>query len=262
MILTCTNCHTRFYLDPYLLEPEGKRVRCGECHYEWYQQPDEEEEGEDAPSFRQVLSDAEDDSDAIDEQDDDSEIAWDDAQDHAEDEEDEDGQEGLTDPLPQAILPERDVQDTQVRLDKASIASARRAAYLMAAVVFILCCASAFIFQAAIMKAWPPSFALYNTLGLGPAVPGDGLVFERLGAALSGDEIEVSGRIINRFQEDKPLPAVLVVLHAKDSTVVHRFMITFDDAVIPGEAIQEFKSKVEHIPAETHSAEFRFALSE
>lgn len=256
MILTCTNCHTRFYLDPYLLEPEGKRVRCGECHYEWYQQPDEEEEGSDAPSFRQVLADTEEDTDTVDAQDDDSEIAWDD------EEEDDDGQEGVTDPLPQAIMPERDVQDTQAGFDTASIASARRAAYLMAAVVFIICSASALIFQTAIMKAWPPSFALYHTLGLGPAVPGDGLVFERLGASLSGDEIEVSGRIINRFQEEKPLPAVLVVLHAKDSNILHRFMITFDDAIIPGEAIQEFKSKVGHIPAETHSAEFRFALRE
>jgi len=37
MILNCPSCGTRFLIDPTLLEPDGRRVRCGRCSHSWYQ---------------------------------------------------------------------------------------------------------------------------------------------------------------------------------------------------------------------------------
>lgn len=37
MILNCPSCGTRFLIDPTLLDPDGRRVRCGRCSHSWYQ---------------------------------------------------------------------------------------------------------------------------------------------------------------------------------------------------------------------------------
>ena len=37
MILNCPSCGTRFLIDPTLLDPDGRRVRCGRCGHSWYQ---------------------------------------------------------------------------------------------------------------------------------------------------------------------------------------------------------------------------------
>lgn len=43
MILTCENCGSRFLVDPKLLEPRGRRVRCARCKHIWFQAPIEED---------------------------------------------------------------------------------------------------------------------------------------------------------------------------------------------------------------------------
>ncbi len=37
MILNCPSCGTRFLIDPALLEPDGRKVRCGRCGHSWFQ---------------------------------------------------------------------------------------------------------------------------------------------------------------------------------------------------------------------------------
>ena len=45
MILNCPSCSTRFLIDPALLEPNGRRVRCGRCGDGWFQAPTGAPEG-------------------------------------------------------------------------------------------------------------------------------------------------------------------------------------------------------------------------
>ncbi len=40
MILKCPNCATRFLVDPAVLGPAGRTVRCGACGREWRQEPE------------------------------------------------------------------------------------------------------------------------------------------------------------------------------------------------------------------------------
>ena len=42
MILSCSACSTRFLVDPALLGPEGRRVRCAKCGHQWKQTPAED----------------------------------------------------------------------------------------------------------------------------------------------------------------------------------------------------------------------------
>ncbi|MEM7570275.1 MAG: zinc-ribbon domain-containing protein [Pseudomonadota bacterium] len=41
LILSCENCGSRFLVDPKLLEPRGRRVRCARCKHVWFQAPAE-----------------------------------------------------------------------------------------------------------------------------------------------------------------------------------------------------------------------------
>ncbi|MEO0412546.1 MAG: zinc-ribbon domain-containing protein [Pseudomonadota bacterium] len=41
LILTCENCSSRFLVDPQLLQPRGRRVRCARCKFIWFQAPPE-----------------------------------------------------------------------------------------------------------------------------------------------------------------------------------------------------------------------------
>ncbi len=38
MILTCPNCATRYLVDPAVLAPEGRHVRCARCQESWWQE--------------------------------------------------------------------------------------------------------------------------------------------------------------------------------------------------------------------------------
>ena len=42
MILSCTACGTRYLIDPALLGPEGRVVRCAKCGHQWTQTPPED----------------------------------------------------------------------------------------------------------------------------------------------------------------------------------------------------------------------------
>ena len=39
MFIDCPSCGTRFLIDPGLITPDGRTVRCGRCGHNWYQTP-------------------------------------------------------------------------------------------------------------------------------------------------------------------------------------------------------------------------------
>jgi predicted Zn finger-like uncharacterized protein len=49
MILSCPACGIRFKIDPSVLGPRGRQVRCGKCTHTWYQEPDKGTEEPERP---------------------------------------------------------------------------------------------------------------------------------------------------------------------------------------------------------------------
>lgn len=41
MIIQCPSCHSEFFVERKLLKKEGRKVRCSECSFSWFQKPHE-----------------------------------------------------------------------------------------------------------------------------------------------------------------------------------------------------------------------------
>src|SRR5690606_21007553 len=57
MIITCEQCNARYLLASFLLGVAGRKVRCGVCGHEWFQEPVDEpytRESADAASLNDI----------------------------------------------------------------------------------------------------------------------------------------------------------------------------------------------------------------
>lgn len=174
MILTCTECHTRYLLPTHLLGADGRRVRCTICAHEWFQVPEEDEipvDDESDSAFHKMLLDSV-------------------------------KEEGPA-PLPAA-------KESKIKL---KWAKADTAGFLAAIVVGALLFGGLVAAREPVQSLWPSSVAVYELLGFKASVAGEGLVFEKLSATTSynaeGIEIlRVSGEVVNIKGEAVAVPGV------------------------------------------------------
>ena len=238
MILTCPQCTTRFLLPATVLADEGRNVKCSNCGEVWYEEPDYDELAE--------LQDG----------DESSEVAGAPAQEF--------------DDIPDGVKPdiELDFVDREEEPEELPPVDlkTRIASYAAAACVFFVVLGLLLVVKSPMVRAWPASAALYQIMGMKIAVPGEGLVFDHVtvesaGKTEGGENIIISGQVINLTNEDQTLPAIEANLRHADGEIMETWIIDVPAKVVPAEADLKFMQNYHAAHDDANELFLRFALN-
>ena len=237
MILTCPQCTTRYLLPATVLAPDGRNVKCSSCSGVWFEEPDYDE-------LAELQAADEDDSAPPPEFDDIPDGVKPDIELDFVDREDE-----------QAEEESRDTIDL-----KAYIVS-----YAAAASVFFLVLGFLVTVKSPMVNAWPASAGLYQMLGMRIAVPGEGLVFDRLaiessGESESGEDFVISGQVINLTSDDQLLPFIEANLRKRNGETLETWYVDVPEKNVPAEADLKFTQNYSANALEAHELFLRFAF--
>lgn len=205
MIITCPTCSTRYTLADQAVGPHGRKVRCAKCGHIWWQTPAEDEE-ESPFSFSDEVTEIRSPQTTM-------------------------AHTTMTSPL-------------AAGLDDSPAAKRRRRGALAGWAVFALVlggiAAGGYLGRAEIVRLWPPSALLYETVGLPVDPPGAGLKLQNVRSEqkLDGGSpvLLVEGQIVNVSDVARPVPPVRAVTLGPDQQPVQSWTIDASPAqLLPGE---------------------------
>lgn len=227
MILTCPSCSMRYLVADSAIGPDGRTVRCASCHHEWF------ETGPEPESFEQILE---------------KEV------------------EHPVEPIPEAVKPIPEGSGVPARpedippADKDhSVLIGRFTGYAAAACVCLLILAALVGLRGPIAKAWPPSLLFYDLVGTPVALPGEGLIIDRVKASAKNDTLIVRGSIINLKSEQIAVPRILATLWREDGSAMESWVIDLPHDTIDGEGSFDFEAEYPGVPDEAQSVNLAFA---
>lgn len=252
MIITCEKCNARYLLASLLLGVGGRKVRCGVCGHEWFQPPvddpfgrddtsgtDTEDDGvlgpeeEGAPDFKTLLDDAD-----------------------------------VIEAIPEGVLPIPEGSSVPTvkgfrfpwRFDRAAINGLGAAC-----VILLLIVGAAVVLRAPIVTAWQPAALPFETAGIAPPVPGEGLIFDRVEAvARPGPDgsytLALTGNVINLHAREAVLPRIRATLRDKDGMSADSWIVNLDRDTIGPEETIPFGTGLEKLPGAMNEVNVRFVL--
>lgn len=239
MILTCPECGSRFSLAAKKLGEEGKNVRCKNCSHVWFQLPDPEElEGGEAKQDKPVAEE-----NAQREEDAQTDDAFEKLLAERQKNESEAG-------IPQSIFPTDDEENLAGGIGHIAgrkIWRARAGNFATGFfVVMLIALTGLGLYQKELINQWPASYSLYNYAGLAEALPGEGLVFDKLQAdiaEMNGRKVlTIEGAIINLSSRAVTVPAVRAnILGGSGPDTI--FIIKPPEAEIEPEATMPFSAQ-------------------
>ncbi len=212
MIITCEQCNARYLLASLLLGTSGRKVRCGVCGHEWFQDLVEEQysrqSADDATvaDIMQAASNAE--------------------------------------PIPDSVRPMPEGSNVPaMRGAKAALVGNNITGAVMVAVVLcVLVAGGIFTLRASAVQAWPPLMRAFDLARISVPIPGDGLIFDGMTAGMSLDadgheNLILSGNIINLKAKEARLP-VLRARSADKDQVQKEWVIPINkDTIGPEETL-------------------------
>ncbi len=237
MIITCEKCGARYLLTQLLLGGDGRNVRCGVCSHTWFQEPVEEEPFED-----------DEDSDGGDEDSSPFQKILD--------------QEAL-EPIPEGVRPIPEGSSVPVINQAASRAPLGRDAmngFLAAAAFFILISGTLVMMRSAVVQAWQPSALLFEIVGLPVPVPGEGLVFDKVVAAVGkdGKTLTLKGNVINLRGHESPLPGIQATLQKSNGQPGESLAVDVGGKTIGPEETLSFAAQFDRVPEDMTDVYVRF----
>ncbi|QQS56602.1 MAG: zinc-ribbon domain-containing protein [Alphaproteobacteria bacterium] len=254
MILTCPHCASRFKVYPHDLGAVGRKVQCSDCSHVWFALPDGsegEESGEGAFFPEEDLSDFSAEPEELQESppelppsvEDERPIGLDTFENmlHA-------SAPPSTEEIPDAVkpLPEEQVFVPPPVVRERPPLRNVLAGYGVAGAVFLVFLILFISLQGPIVRSWPPASAAYALMGRSSAVPGEGLVFDRMEAFEDNKGAFVlSGNIINLTKESKDVPMMEVVLHSQFDEVMEHWYIEPPKPKMEPEESMAFESVLE-----------------
>ena len=242
MIITCEKCNARYLLAYLLLGAAGRKVRCGVCGHEWFQEPLDE---------------------PLDRDEDDADIVFDDdtKPDFRKLMEDDD-----LEPIPAGVMPIPDGSSVPVltghktphHFDRATMHA------LMGVAVMVLVIFAGFVaMRNQVVQMWPPAALIYGLIGMPAAVPGEGLIFDRVTAKAAADagghyHLVIAGNVINLHAREAALPKIRVTLRRSETEPADSWIIALERNAIGPEETIPFETTFDNLPGEMKEVNVRF----
>lgn len=250
MIIKCPECDSSFIVPAESLAPKGRKVRCSNCHTEWFQKYNDDEEESAALSEPDVASmdSQKDDNDASETADksEDDDISLDDINPDG-----DDFKPKGDSAIPEGVKPDKEI-DEELDIPEEGVLGkhTRRiinygyASSIMIVVLLIFSLSGNFI-----VPKWPASMAFYRSIGFEHPLPGEDLIFDRVKATVTKGSngafnLDVSGKIFNPVANKRYVPSInYSVLKQDQATTLVQWTSAAPQNMIQGEKVIDFTSQ-------------------
>jgi predicted Zn finger-like uncharacterized protein len=223
MIIVCPECSKRYMVSDAAIGEEGRMVRCVHCTHEWFQDPPKQR----AP---RVYQDDMPDLDFGGEDD-----------------------NNFEDDIPDAVKPYPDEEEASAKPQKEKKPRGPvppwqplAGGYVVALAVLVLIGAAFFGLKGTILKSWPASALIYETLGSKVVVPGEGLTFDRVVAkaektSMGQNVLKLNGTVINLTREAVSVPPIMASLFSEGEELLAQWLIDLGVTEVEPEAVIPFE---------------------
>jgi predicted Zn finger-like uncharacterized protein len=228
MILTCSNCSTRYQADPTHFAPPGRNVRCAKCGYVWFQAPPEAEL-EPEPEHEPVIASSA-------------------------------PADGRADDYDDTGLPPAGDGATASEMGSRL---ARFGGWLGLIALCVIVMGGLISYRQTIATVWPPSASFYALVGMPVNVRGLDIrnVTYRQEDEDGQPVLTVSGQVANVTGHELPVPKIQVVLSGVEKQELYRWNFDLDAATLePGKAAP-FATRLSNPPHEASTLTVQFVNS-
>lgn len=281
MILTCPQCKTKFALPDTILGETGKTVRCSKCAHSWFQTPPEPEVQEPAETETPLIEDEAFDETAIEEESAEDADIFEVSFPAAEPDTDEAADAPLAqpeeaeppveeEPVPPAETPAQADKVAEEESLKAPVTPtdeqakeqpeglAKLVAIGAAVILFCAILAVLLVLKKPLAQAWPAMNGIYALIGGAVAPEGRGVVFNNLKARIDGDQLMISGDLVNLSTKETALLPMLAAQLDAHETVLKQWIITPPVDHLPSAGVSAFESKY---PLENNAVSVKVGFS-
>jgi predicted Zn finger-like uncharacterized protein len=214
MIVTCSKCEKRYVVDPRALGSPGRRVRCANCQHTWFEAaPEESQSSIELPPLPETPPVVRTTTTA--------------------------------EPGPAA----RRIQLPAVPRQGRGMAWLRRGVVAGAVVIAIWALVAE---RQHVMNAVPFTTRLYTMVGLGPALPGQGLELRQVTPSRGVDNgvptLAINGQVANVSSGPRPVPKLRVALRDANNKELQSWIVSVTDQPLAAGASVPFHTTISQPP--------------
>ena len=203
MIVTCSKCEKRYVVDPRALGTPGRRVRCSNCQHTWFESvPEEALPAIEVPPLPQ------------------------------------------TPPVVRTAATDEPAAERRVQLPAVPRQRAGMVWLSWGAIgaAIVIAIGTLVAERRNIMNATPFTARLYTLVGLGPAVPGQGLELQQVTPSRGVDNgvptLAINGQVANVSGSPRPVPKLKVTLRDADNKELQSWVVSVtDQPLAPGASV-------------------------